>query len=177
MSIRIVTDSTCDLPESVVQEHGIRVMPLYIHIGTKDYLDGVELSREEFYNGLPTYESPPTTAAPGIGAFTQVYEQLAAEGATGIVSIHISETLSNVVNVAQLAAQKTETIPVRVIDSGQLSLGVGVMGLAPTPGLPGAPGAAPPSHAAASAVPKVSSLKPSPFSPPFFPNAALTASS
>ena len=130
MSIRIVTDSTCDLPESVVQEHGIRVMPLYIHIGTKDYLDGVELSREEFYKGLPTYESPPTTAAPGIGAFAQVYEQMAAEGATGIVSIHISETLSNVVNVAQLAAQKTETIPVRVIDSGQLSLGVGLMGLA-----------------------------------------------
>jgi DegV family protein with EDD domain len=130
MSIQIVTDSTCDLPESVVQEHGIRVVPLYVHIGTEEYLDGVELSREDFYKGLPTYESPPTTAAPGIDAFTQVYEQLAAEGATGIVSIHISETLSNVVNVAQLAAQRMEAIPVKVIDSGQLTLGVGLMGLA-----------------------------------------------
>lgn len=130
MSIRIVTDSTCDLPVSVVQEHGIRVVPLYIHIDAGSYLDGVELSREEFYKGLPTYQSPPTTAAPGIDTFGQVYEQLAAEGATGVVSIHISESLSNVVNVAQLAAQRMEAIPVKVIDSGQLTLGVGLMCMA-----------------------------------------------
>jgi DegV family protein with EDD domain len=125
MSIRVVTDSTCDLPEQVVEEYGIRVMPLFIHIGTGEYLDGVELSREDFYEGLPGYKEPPTTAAPGIEAFGGIYEQLAEEGATGIVSIHIAEALSNVVNVARLAAQKTTAVPVTVIDSGQLTLGVG----------------------------------------------------
>jgi DegV family protein with EDD domain len=124
--IKVVTDSTCDLPASVVQEYDIRVIPMYIHIGTKDYLDGVELSRQEFYEGLPGYAEPPTTAAPGIDAFARIYEQLVEEGATGIVSIHISETLSNVVNVAQLAAQRITSVPVTVIDSGQLTLGVGL---------------------------------------------------
>ena len=125
MPIRIVTDSTCDLPDEVVQEHGIRVVPMYIHIGTTDYLDGIDMSREQFYQGLPGLDEPPTTAAPGIDAFAQTYEKLAEEGATGIVSIHISETLSNVVNVAQLAAQRVESVPVTVIDSGQLTMGVG----------------------------------------------------
>ena len=125
MPIGIVTDSTCDLPDEIVQENGIRVVPLYIHIGTTDYLDGIDISREQFYQGLAGYHQPPTTAAPGIDTFAQVYEELAQEGATGIVSIHISETLSNVVNVAQLAAQKVTTVPVTVIDSGQLTLGVG----------------------------------------------------
>lgn len=125
MPVRIVTDSTCDLPDEVVQEHGIHVVPLYIHIGTKDYLDGIDISREQFYQELSAYGQPPTTAAPGIDTFVQAYEELAQEGATGIVSIHISETLSNVVNVAQLAAKRVETVPVTVIDSGQLTLGVG----------------------------------------------------
>ena len=125
MPIGIVTDSTCDLPDEIVQENGIRVVPLYIHIGTTDYLDGIDISREQFYQGLAGYDQPPTTAAPGIDTFVQVYEELAREGATGIVSVHISETLSNVVNVAQLAAQKVTTVPVTVIDSGQLTLGVG----------------------------------------------------
>jgi DegV family protein with EDD domain len=125
MPIRIVTDSTCDLPDEVVQEHGIRVVPMYIHIGTTDYLDGIDISREQFYQELPNLDEPPTTAAPGIDAFAQTYEKLAEEGATGIVSIHISETLSNVVNVAHLAAQRVESVPVTVIDSGQLTLGVG----------------------------------------------------
>jgi DegV family protein with EDD domain len=123
--IQVVTDSTCDLPGSVVQELGIRVIPMYLHIGTVDYLDGVDLSREDFYAGLPGYGQPPTTAAPGIDAFGGIYEQLAVEGATGIVSIHISETLSNVVNVARLAAQRIKSVPVTVIDSGQLTMGVG----------------------------------------------------
>jgi len=105
-------------------------VPLYIHIGTTDYLDGVHLSREEFYEGLPGYETPPTTAAPGLHTFAEVYDKLAEEGATGIVSIHISGTLSNVVKVAQLAAQRIERVPIAVIDSGQLTLGVGLMGVA-----------------------------------------------
>ena len=72
MSIRIVTDSTCDLPETLVAEHGVSVVPLYINMGDQSYLDGVELTREQFYEQLPDYDPPPTTATPGPAQFRQV---------------------------------------------------------------------------------------------------------
>jgi DegV family protein with EDD domain len=127
MSIKIVTDSTCDLPESAVAEYGITVMPLYINFGSQGYLDGVELSRQEFYERLPDYDPSPTTAAPGTALFGQTYEELAAAGATEILSIHISISLSATVDVARLAAQETQAVPVTVFDSRQLSLGMGFL--------------------------------------------------
>jgi len=126
MAVRVVTDSTCDLAPAVVESLELEVVPLYIHIGNTDYLDGVDMSREQFYNGLPSFPTHPTTAAPGIEVFEQLYEKLASEGAEAVVSIHIAESLSNVVNVARLAAQRVTSIPVQVIDSGQLTLGVGL---------------------------------------------------
>ena len=127
MTVRIVTDSTCDLPEEIVAEYDITVVPLYINIGDQGYLDGVELSREEFYERLPDCDPPPTTATPGPEQFRQVYEALADEGATEILSIHISESLSATVNSARLAAQATDSVPVTVLDSGSLSLGAGFL--------------------------------------------------
>lgn len=130
MNIRIVTDSTCDLPEDVIARHGITVIPLYINVGGESYLDGIELSRSEFYRRLPTYPTPPTTSAPAPGIFARTYERLAAEGASEVLSIHISASLSNVYNVARLVAQDTRSIPVTVIDAGQISLGTGLLVLA-----------------------------------------------
>jgi len=130
MTIRVVTDSTCDLPEEVVTEHGITIVPLYINFGDQSYLDGVELSRQEFYERLPDCDPSPTTAAPGTEVFRQAYERLADEGATEVLSIHISVSLSAVVDVARLAAQETDAVPVTVLDSGQLSLGTGFLVLA-----------------------------------------------
>lgn len=125
MSIRIVTDSTCDLPQEVVQAQGIIVIPLNINIGEQNYLDGVDLSREEFYRNLPDYHPSPKTAAPGPDIFMQIFEKLANEGAHSILSIHIAESLSGTVNSARLAAQQFTRIPVMVLDSTQLSLGTG----------------------------------------------------
>jgi DegV family protein with EDD domain len=125
MSIKIVTDSTCDLPASAIAEYGIAVIPLYINFGTEGFLDGDELSRQEFYERLPDYDPPPATAAPGTEVFRRAYDRLAAQGATQILSIHISPSLSATLNVAQLAAQETQTVPVTAFDSGQLSLGLG----------------------------------------------------
>ena len=130
MTIRIVTDSTCDLPEATVAEYGITVVPLYINVGDQSYLDGVELSRQEFYKRLPDYETPPTTAAPGPEVFRQTYERLADEGATGVLSIHISISLSATMDVARLGAKETDAVPVTVLDSKQLSLGTGFLVLA-----------------------------------------------
>lgn len=125
MTIKIVTDSTSDLPQAVVEELGIKVLPLYINIGDKGYLDGVEITRKDFYTNLPNYDVHPTTGTPGIDAITQVYDELADEGATQILSIHISKSLSATVEVAESAAREFDRIPVVVRDSGQLSTGTG----------------------------------------------------
>jgi len=127
MQIKIVTDSTCDLPRDIVEKHHITVIPLYINIGSKGYLDGVELSREEFYKNLPNYSPHPTTATPGADAFRNTYDRLAREGATDILSIHISPSLSATLNVAQVAAQETKNVNVVTFDSRQLSLGTGFL--------------------------------------------------
>jgi len=125
MTIKIVTDSTCDLPEPVIQELGITVVPLYINVGDQGYLDGVELSREEFYTRLPDYPSHPTTGTPGLEAFRQAYQAVSSDGADQILSIHISESLSATVDVAKTASQDFTQTPVTVRDSRQLSLGTG----------------------------------------------------
>jgi DegV family protein with EDD domain len=127
MSIKIVTDSTCDLPAAIVAEYDITVIPLYINIGSKGYLDGIELSRPDFYTLLPDCDPLPTTAVPGSERFKQVYEALADQGATQILSIHISHSLSATVDVARVAAQETTAVSVTVFDSGQLSLGIGLL--------------------------------------------------
>ena len=125
MKISIVTDSACDLPASIVEKHGITVVPLYINQGDKSYLDGVNLTREEFYRLLPSFHPAPSTATPSTEVFTQVWNKLADAGADAILSIHLSEKLSATVNAARIAAEQFSRIPVTVLDSSQLSLGMG----------------------------------------------------
>jgi DegV family protein with EDD domain len=125
MTINIVTDSTCDLPPDVVEELGITIVPLYINIGEEGFLDGVEISRKDFYTNLPSYQVHPTTGTPGIESFSKAYTNLASEGATQIFSIHISKNLSATVGVAESAAMSFDQIPVVVRDSLQLSAGTG----------------------------------------------------
>jgi DegV family protein with EDD domain len=130
MTIAIVTDSTCDLPASVAAEYGITVVPCYINIGQESYLDGIEMSRQEFYEKLPEFKSVPTTSAPGIGSFVHAYKALALQGAKAIISIHIAGKLSNIFNVAKLAAESFNEIPVIAIDSQQISMGLGFLAIA-----------------------------------------------
>jgi len=129
VTIKIVTDSSCDLPMDLVTRHGITVVPMYINVGKKSFLDGVEMSHEQFYEGLPHFDHHPTTSVPGPGQLVQAYERLADGGATAIVSIHIGGALSAMVGIARLAAQETK-VPVTVFDSGQLTLGTGLLALA-----------------------------------------------
>lgn len=127
MTVRIVTDSTCDLPLEVISRLGIYVLPLYINVGSESYLDGVDISREEFYQKLPSFRDQPTTAVPSPQKFRAIYNALADEGATEVLSIHISQTLSGICDVARVAARETTSVPVTVFDSRQLSLGTGFL--------------------------------------------------
>jgi len=130
MSIKIVTDSNCDLPQAMIDQYGITVVPMYINIGTESYLDGVTMSRQEFYEGLPHFASHPMTSAPGPGTFVETFERLAAEGATEILTIQMAGSLSAMVNSARLAAEEWHRLPVTVFDSGNLTLGTGLLVMA-----------------------------------------------
>jgi DegV family protein with EDD domain len=127
MTVCIVTDSTCDLPAETVARYTIQVVPLYINIGNQGYLDGIDISREEFYTRLPFFSTHPTTAVPSTERFVAAYNTLADEGASEVLSIHISKALSGVLNVARVAAHETTSTHVTVIDSCQLSLGTGLL--------------------------------------------------
>jgi DegV family protein with EDD domain len=100
LTIRIATDSTCDLPQEIIRKYGIAVVPLYIHAGGRAYQDSVDISRWEFYQRLPSFRPAPTTAVTSPEVFRWAYEQLAAEGATEVLSIHISVKLSAMVAIA-----------------------------------------------------------------------------
>lgn len=127
MSVRIVTDSTCDLPAETINRYGIHVVPMYINVGKQGYLDGIDMKRDEFYNRLPTFQDHPTTAVPSIERFRAAYNTLADEDASEVLSIHISTALSAVADVATVAAKETSSVPVTVLDSQQLSLGTGFL--------------------------------------------------
>jgi DegV family protein with EDD domain len=127
MAIKIVTDSTCDLPEEIVADLDITVVPLYINVGQDSFLDDIDMSRQEFYERLPDFEHHPQTASPGPEMFREIYEGLAEDGAEGILSIHISISLSGTLNTAKLAAEATDVVPVTVFDSRQLSIGTGFL--------------------------------------------------
>jgi DegV family protein with EDD domain len=126
MSVRIVTDSTCDLPTEIIKRYDIRVVPLYINIGNKGYLDGVDMTRDEFYTKLPTFPHP-TTAVLSQQKFRAFYDALAEERASYIISTHTSVALCEIVNVARTAAQETASAIVTAFDSRQLSLGTGFL--------------------------------------------------
>ncbi len=127
MTIRIVTDSTSDIPAETAAEFGIMVVPAYVHIEGKSYLDGVELSHEDFYRKLPDFAVPPTTAAPAPGAFTEAYQKLASEGATQVLSVHVATSLSGIYNAARLGAEATDALEVTLFDSQQLTMGLGLL--------------------------------------------------
>jgi len=131
VSIRIVTDSSCDLPDEVAAEHGIRIVPLSIRFGDEEFIDREELSTAEFWARCAQQDTLPETAAPAPGQFEQTYRELLAEGATGIVVVALSAALSATLQSAELAARSVaDDIPVRVVDSRSVTLGVGTIALA-----------------------------------------------
>ena len=129
MSIRILVDSTCDVPPQVAERLGIAVVPVYINVGDQSYLDGVDLTRHEFYENLPGYHAFPTTAAPAPAVFTAAYQELVDDGATEILSLHIATSLSNTLNAARLGSQDVSGAKITMWDTEQLAMGSGLQAI------------------------------------------------
>lgn len=122
--IAIVTDSTCDLPQEHTAENDIHVVPASVNIGQSSLRDGIDITREGFYQMLPTLRKTPTTSAPSSATFVDAYERLLGT-ANQIVSIHAASRLSGIYNAACLAAQQVAPHRIFTLDSGQISMGLG----------------------------------------------------
>lgn len=125
-SVRIITDSACDLPQSIVDALGIEVVPLFIRFGNDELVDREQLTTSQFWARCETETDLPSTAAPSPGRFEESIRRLAAGGATGVVIINISGALSGTLQSAELAASRLSgDIAVRVVDSRTVSMGLG----------------------------------------------------
>jgi DegV family protein with EDD domain len=130
--VRIVTDSTSDVPLEVADRLRISVVPAYVQIGNHSYRDGPAaggLHREEFYAQLPDMAAMPTTAVPPAHDFAAAYRSLIGE-AEEVIAIVISAKLSGMYNAAQLGTQEVPELKVHVVDSEQVTMGLGWMAIA-----------------------------------------------
>lgn len=128
MKVGIVTDSTADLPPAWIDDHGIHVIPAIIIHGEQAYQDGEGMSRDEFYKQLPGMQTVPTTAAPSSGAFQVLYDQVLTR-VDQVVSLHLASSLSGIYAAACVAADEFKG-RVTVVDSRQISMGLGFQVLA-----------------------------------------------
>lgn len=131
MTVRIVTDSGCDLPEQFVVQHKITVVPLTFRFGNEEFTDRRDLTTAQFWEKCSSSPVLPETAAPSPGLFEQEFRRLKSEGATGIVVVALSRDLSATIQSATLAAEAVkDAIPVRIVDSRSASMGEGITALA-----------------------------------------------
>jgi DegV family protein with EDD domain len=129
-AVRIVTDSTCDLPLEMCERLGITVVPLNVHFGEVVYRDQFDLNSDQFFDRLARSPELPKTSQPASGLFEEAYQRLGANG-SAIVSIHISAKLSGTLHSAQMAADAVRPRrQVAVVDSRSASLGLGLIVLA-----------------------------------------------
>jgi DegV family protein with EDD domain len=130
MVVKIVTDSSADLPAQLAQELGITVVPLYLRFGEEVFRDRVDISEDEFYERLQHDPIHPSTTQPSPQDFASVYQKLSPE-ADGIVSILISSKLSGTYNSALQGKELIEKgCPIEVVDSQTLTMGLGLVNIA-----------------------------------------------
>jgi len=125
-TIRIVTDSSCDIPPALESAHQIDIVALTIRFGTEEFVDRKDLTPGEFWSRCKSSPILPETAAPAPGAFEQAFRRAKDDGCAGVVCITLSSLLSATYASAELAAKSfQDQLPVRVIDSRTLTMGLG----------------------------------------------------
>ncbi|AQA11819.1 DegV family protein [Streptomyces samsunensis] len=126
--VAIVTDSTAYLPQDAMERHRITAVPLTVVLGDRALEEGTEISARSLAQALQK-RKPVTTSRPSPEMFAAAYRAAAEEGATGIVSLHLSAEFSGTYDAAVLAAQDAP-VPVRVVDSGMVAMALGFCALA-----------------------------------------------
>ena len=129
MTVRIVTDSSADLPADLVQQHGITVLPCYVLVDDQTFKDGVEIKPDDFYRRLQAEGRFPTTAQPTVADFQEVYRDLAGQG-DQVLSIHVSGKLSGTLNSAEQAKVSLNGEEIEIVDSQLASIPLGLAVLA-----------------------------------------------
>lgn len=128
--VKIVTDSSSDIPAEIALELGISVVPMYVRFGTEVYRDGQELSTDDFYRKLIASQTVPTTSSPKMKDFSETYDTLAEE-TNEILSIHVSSTFSSAYEIAVRASGRVKKgCRVEVVDSRTAAMGVGLLAIA-----------------------------------------------
>jgi DegV family protein with EDD domain len=127
-NIRIVTDSAADLLPEVAEKHGITVVPLTIRFGDDEFIDGVELSNDAFWQKMAIAQKLPSTAAPSPGAFAEAFRQAAGDSCDAVICISLSSKLSATYQNAVAGARLAEdAIPIHVVDSQACALTQGAL--------------------------------------------------
>ena len=131
MTVKIVTDSSSDIPPEIARELGITVVPLSVRFGSQTYRDGIDIMPEEFYRRLVSEPVHPATAAMSPGDFAGVYDKLAGQ-AEGIISIHLSQKVSATYNAAVQgrSLMENKACPVEIIDSRFVTIALGLITIA-----------------------------------------------
>lgn len=127
-SIAVVTDSTASLPPHLRDQSGVRVVPIHVIVDGQSHLDGVDITSEEVVVALVGHKSV-STAKSTPHQFLEAYTRAAAAGAESIVSVHLSSSLSGTYDAARLAARDAD-VPVEVVDSRSIGMGLGFAALA-----------------------------------------------
>ena len=126
MAIKVVTDSTSDLDSAIAEDLGITIVPLNVHFGETVFKDGIDLNTDQFFDKLINGNVFPSTSQPSLGEFVDVYKEISQPGDV-IISVHVSSKLSGTINSAQQAANTLSgTVDVRIVDTQQVSMTVGL---------------------------------------------------
>jgi DegV family protein with EDD domain len=132
--VKIVTDTTCDLPQDIIKQYDIRLVPMLVTIGDKVYKDAIEITPEQLYEALKSSPERPVTAPPGRKDFSDIYTKLSQETDT-VLSIHLSPNFSathdlaaNMARFSMNAAKKQgNTLDITVVNSLTTSIGLGMI--------------------------------------------------
>jgi DegV family protein with EDD domain len=122
-TVKVITDSTADMPPETLRRLGVTVVPLMVLMGEKNYRDGIDITSREFYQRLPQLSKLPTTSQPSPGNFIKAYEEATADGSS-VISLHLSAKLSGTYQNALVASQNFPPGRVRVFDTQQVSAGI-----------------------------------------------------